>query len=210
MSASAQTWSISLTEGKPGWLITPGTDADRVDALSVRYQVYCEELGYKWNSAQDEFDAQAVICVVRTGDGSAVASLRIVGPEARPFEVEKFVSIEDILPANSWPAELNRFCVLPHLRTISSSVHVALFNFAFGLARRQRFSHFVLASKPSIEAIYRFLLFEVIEGRSFRHSGMGDERHNLMLLDLRNLSERYRQARHPFAHLMLADDGHPQ
>lgn len=196
------TWRIDLTDEKGSWQITEGDEADRADALSLREAIYCGELGYNWASAEDEFDRGSTICVVRTPDGKPIASIRIVRPEQRPFEVEKYVGIDDLLPVRSRPAEVNRFCVLPPFRSISSFVHVAVFKFTFGFAHDQGYSHFVVASKPSIESIYRFLLFEEVEGRTFQHAELGGDIHNLMLLDLRNLAERYRAARHPFGNLL--------
>jgi len=195
-------WRISLGNGKPGWKIVRGEEADRIDALRVRQQVYCEELGYNWQSPEDGLDARGTLCVVRNKDEEAIASLRIVGPEARPYEIERFISVEHILPPDSRAAELNRFCILPAYRRMSSSVHVALFTFMFGLARRERFSHFILASKRSIAAIYRYLLFEEVKGYEFLHSELADSPHDIYLLELHNLVDRYKAASHPWVRLL--------
>jgi Acetyltransferase (GNAT) domain len=195
------TWRV-VTDAKSGCQITRGGEEDRADALGLRSAIYCEELGYKWDAPEDEYDDGAFLCVFRTPDSQPIGSLRIVRPEQRPFEVEKYVRIDDLLPQDSRPAEVNRFCVLPPFRSVSSLVHVAAFKFVFGLADDQGYSHFVVASKPSIEPIYRFLLFEPVEGRSFEHKELGGDLHNLMLLDLRVVAHRYREARHPFANLL--------
>lgn len=199
---SEDIWKICLFDDRPGWHITSGSERDKADALEVRRQVYCDELGYKWELAEDGFDVRASICVVRTGKGRPIASLRIVGPRDRPLEVEQFVQIDDILPPNSRPGEISRFCVLPPFRRISSSVHFALFQFAFDLAQAERFSHFIVWAKPTIMPIYRYLLFQVVEGVSFRHPELGNDLHHVLVLDLQGLAVRYRRARHPFSALL--------
>ena len=190
-------WRINFTKGSPRWLILPGTEADRSAALQVRWQVYCEELGHSWAPSGDSYDQRANLCVVRTAEDQPVASLRIVGPEGRPFEIDRYVPIDDLLPKDSRPAEINRFCILRSFRSISSGVHLALFDFMIFLSRRESFSHFILASKPSIAPIYRYLGFEVVPGRSFAHAELGNQRHDLMLLELSRLPERYRDVGHP-------------
>ncbi|MBI1817549.1 MAG: GNAT family N-acetyltransferase [Deltaproteobacteria bacterium] len=170
-----------------------GDQNDRVDAIRVRRQVYCTELGYQ--GEEDAVDQRAHLCVVRTNDGEAVASLRIVGPAQRPFEIETFRSLDEILPLEHRAAEISRFCALPAFRSISSLVHLAAFKFAFGLADCEGFSHFVIWSKPILAPIYRYLLFETIRDVQFEHPGLGNERHAVLVLDLRDIVTRYRQTR---------------
>ena len=152
-----QVWRIVLTNRT--WAIERGTALDRDAALEVREQLYCNELGYRWESREDRFDAGATIAVIRTQDGRVIGSIRIVGPEARPFEIEKYIPIGDILPQDSRPAEVNRYCVVPAFRGIANSVHFAAFSFAIERAQLEQFSHFVIATKPALEPIYRDLLF---------------------------------------------------
>jgi hypothetical protein len=196
-SDDTRAWRIKFTSSNSRWLIVPGTEADKLAALQVRWQVYCEELGHRWAPSGDPYDQRANLCVVRTPEDQPVASLRIVGPEGRPFEIDRYVPIDDVLPEGSRPAEINRFCILPPFRSISSGVHLALFDFMIFLSRKEFFSHFVLASKPSIAPIYRYLGFEVVRGRSFAHAELANQQHDLMLLELSKLPERYRDARHP-------------
>ena len=196
-------WKTCLTDGAERWKVAAGDDVDRADALLVRYRVYCEELGYRWDTAEDSFDARADICAIRARDGAAIASLRILGPEARPFEVERFARIDHLAPQQSRLAEISRFCVLPPFRHISSFVHFAAFQFAFDLARLERFSHFIVWVKPSLEPIYRYLLFEAVEdAREFQHPDLGNALHRILLLNLNGLAERYGKSRHPLAKLL--------
>jgi N-acyl-L-homoserine lactone synthetase len=197
---SGKIWKIVVANRN--WLIMPGTAVDRAAALEIREQLYCNELGYRWESREDRFDAHAAIAVIRTDYGRAIGSIRVVGPEVRPFEIEKYLSIADILPADARPAEVNRYCVVPEFRGVASFVHFATFRFTIEYAQQEHFSHFVIATKPAIEPIYRYLQFERVPGRSFHHLELGGSVHNLMILDLRHLAARYRRARHPFSKLL--------
>jgi hypothetical protein len=201
-SSISETWNVQLTDGAPPWHILPGGIADRADALRVREIVYCQELGYRWGSPSDEYDSRAILCLVRSVNGEAIGSFRIVGPTARPFEVDRFLRLDEILPPNSRPAEMNRFCVLAPYRSISSSLHLALFKFSLDLARRDHLSHFVLAAKPSIAPIYRYLGFDLVSGTRFEHTGLGGDLHDLFVMDLGKLEERYASTGHPLARLL--------
>jgi hypothetical protein len=187
--------------GDPPWRIDPGSPDDRTAALGVRNSVYCEELGHRWASPADEFDDRAHICVVRDPSNVPIASVRILGPEGRPFEIETFLDLTHVLPKDSRPAEMNRFAILPPHRKISSSVHLALFKFSIDLAASERFSHFVLATKAQVAPIYRYLGFEQVPGYSFDHRTLGNERHDLFLLSLRDMLDKFRRTQHPLLRL---------
>lgn len=199
-------WRVRLGKEAAASIIELGGAQDRRDALQVRKAVYCDELGYQLEPCADTFDRRAELCVVRTSKGSPIASLRILGPTQRPYEFEAFLPTRKVLPADHRAAEISRFCVLPESRGVSSLAHFGAFQFAFDLALRDNFSHFIIWSKPSLEAVYRYLLFEVVEGVRFRHPALGNETHSVMVLDLHNIENRYRRTRHPLASLLLSSE----
>jgi hypothetical protein len=201
-SSSTRIWRVTLTSGDPPWRIDPGSMEDRAAALEVRNAVYCEELGHRWESPADEFDDRAHLCVVRDPSNLPIASVRILGPEGRPFEIETFLDLSQVLPKDSRAAEMNRFAILPPHRKISSSVHLALFKFSMDLAALERFSHFVLATKAQVAPIYRYLGFEQVPGYSFAHRTLGNDRHDLFLLSLREMLEKFKRTRHPLLRLV--------
>jgi len=84
-----------------------------------------------------------------------------------------------------------------------------MFKFAFDLARSEGFGQYVVWAKPTIEPIYRYLLFEVLDGSDFRHPELGNELHRVLLLDLKEIRHRYHKARHPFSSLLSRKVGYP-
>ena len=201
---STRIWRVTLKMGDPPWRIDPGSPEDRTAALDVRNSVYCEELGHRWASPADEFDDRANLCVVRDPSNTPIASVRILGPEGRPFEIETFLDLTQVLPNDSRPAEMNRFAILPPHRKISSAVHLALFKFSMDLANSDKFSHFVLATKAAVAPIYRYLGFEQVPGYSFAHRSLGNEPHDLFILSLSDMLGTFRRKQHPLLRLLAA------
>lgn len=198
---------MRLGERPRTWTIAPGGDADRRDALALRRQVYEDRFGTPWQPEEDLLDARAFLCVVRLPDGVPVASLRVIGPDDRPLEIESALPpFDELLGPDARPGEMNRFCILPPWRSLASGVHMALFQWAFAIARRERFSHFLVVAPEDVRPIYSFLLFEPIPGRTYEHPWIAAGVCTPMVLDLRGLSARYRSARHAFTRLLEADD----
>lgn len=189
------------------WSIRAGGDADRADALDIRRRVYDERFGTPWQPEEDALDARAFLCVVRLADGTPIASLRVIGPDDRPLEIEETLPpLDELLGRDARPGEMNRFCILPPWRRLSSGVHMALFQWAFALARRDRFSHFLVLAPQDVRPIYAFLLFEALGDVTYEHPWVAAGDCTPMLLELRNLRTRYRKARHTFARLLESDD----
>lgn len=197
---SRRTWCVTLV-GRTRWTVALGDAGDREAALAVRRDVYRADLRAELPLAGDDVDARAHLCVVRTPDGSPVASLRIVAPEDRPFDIERHVELRSVLPADARPAEMSRFAVVPEQRAMGSGVHLAAFAFAFELAARQRWSHFVLMALDDTLAMWRWLQFEPT-GLRFCHPGFHDRIAEVMALDLRDVAARYRVTRHALAGLL--------
>lgn len=188
------------------WTIAPGGDGDRADALAVRRRVYDERFGPSWPPEEDVLDARAFLCVVRAADGAPVASLRVLGPDDRPLEVESELPLQDLLPTDARPGEMNRFAIVPERRPMATGIHMALFQWAFALARRQRFSHYLVLAPRDVGPIYRFLLFDPVPGYAFPHPWIATGVCTPMVLDLRDVGARYRAARHAFAPLLESQD----
>lgn len=200
-------WEVRLGERPRTWTIVPGGDADRADALAVRRVVYDQRFGTPWQPEEDALDARAFLCVVRLPDGTPVASLRVIGPDDRPLEIESAMPpFDTLLGPDSRPGEMNRFCILPPWRGLASGVHMALFQWAFAIARRDRFSHFLVVAPQDVRPIYEFLLFQPIPDTSYVHPWIDAGVCTPMVLDLRNLPSRYRAARHAFIRLLETDD----
>lgn len=199
-------WRVVLGERPRTWTIAPGGDADRADALSIRQRVYEAQFGTGWPKEEDVLDARAFLCVVRRPDGEAVASLRVIGPDDRPLEIESMLPLDE-LPAGARPGEMNRFAIVPESRRMSTGIHMALFQWAFALARRDRYSHFFVVAPRDVKAIYEFLLFRPVGNRTFPHPRLDTVFCTPMVLDLHDVQVRYHEARHAFASLLERQDG---
>ncbi len=199
---------MRLGERPRTWTIAPGGGTDRADALRIRRDVYGERFGTPWQPEEDALDARAFLCVVRLADGTPVASLRVVGPDDRPLELESGLPpLEKLLGADCRPGEMSRFCILPGWRTLTSGVHMALFQWAFAVARRDRYSHFLVVAPQDVLPIYSFLLFEPIpDAPTYVHPWIDAGVCTPMVLDLRDVRRRYRAARHAFSRLLETDD----
>jgi hypothetical protein len=199
-------WQVRLGERPRTWTIEPGGDVDRADALANRRHVLAERYGRAAVPEEDALDARAFIAVVRLPDGRPVASLRVLGPDDRPLEIEQKLQVDALLPADSRPGEMNRFCILPECRRMGTGIHMALFQWAFALARRQRFSHYLVLAPADVKPIYQFLLFDPVPGVTFEHPRVANVICTPMLLDLRDIAGRYRDARHSFTRLLEVQD----
>jgi hypothetical protein len=198
-------WQVRLGERARTWTIRPGDTADRDDALDIRRRVYDERFGDGHRPDGDDLDARAYLCVVRLADGTPVASLRVVGPDDRPLEIESALPpLEDMLGPDIRPSEMNRFSILPGWRTLGTGIHMALFQWAFSVIRRDRASHVLVLAPEDVRSIYSFLLFEPI-GEQYMHPRVGVSC-TPMVLDLRNMPSRYRTARPAFARLLDPDE----
>jgi hypothetical protein len=199
-------WQVRLGDRPRTWSIATGDDADRADALANRRFVYGDRFGTPWAPEEDALDARAFIAVVRLPDGRPVASLRVIGPDDRPLEIEQKLSLDDVLPTGARPGEMNRFCILPECRRMGTGIHMALFQWAFALARRARFSHYLVLAPADVKPIYEFLLFDAVAGVTFEHPWVAAGMCTPMVLDMREVAVRYRDARHAFARLLEASD----
>lgn len=195
-------WRIGLGDRPRTWTIAPGGDADRADALAIRHRVYEERFGNTWPVEEDILDARAFLCVVRRPDGRPVASLRVIGPDDRPLEIDTMLRLDQLLPADARPGEMNRFAILPECRGMSTGIHMALFQWSFALARRDRYSHFLVLAPRDVRSIYEFLLFHPISSLTFEHPWIPAGICTPMVLELHDVSTRYHAARHAFAPLL--------
>lgn len=199
-------WQVRIGDRPRTWTIAPGGDADRADALANRRFVYGQRFGTPWAPEEDALDARAFIAVVRLSDGRPVASLRVIGPDDRPLEIEQKLPLGDLLPADARPGEMNRFCILPECRRMGTGIHMALFQWAFAIARRERFSHYLVLAPADVKPIYEFLLFDAVPGVTFEHPWVAAGVCTPMILDLRDVAGRYREAHHAFTRLLEVQD----
>lgn len=95
--------------------------------------------------------------VVRAPSGLIVASCRLLGPSARPFDFEAKVSLADLKPPLPTPALVGRLCVHPDFRNASSSlsIHHSLLAKMVNYARSEAISDLVLYTYDHLRNFYR-------------------------------------------------------
>src|SRR5262245_44094195 len=85
--------------------------------LRLRELTYGEELGYGVAAAEwTSLDERAYHLLALSDDGVAVGAMRLLGPAARPFEMEESLELERFLRPGHPPGEITRFCIAPAFR----------------------------------------------------------------------------------------------
>jgi N-acyl-L-homoserine lactone synthetase len=177
--------------------VAMGADIER--AIAVRRLVYIDEFGFAFGGGgpRDSFDDRAYHLLATTAADEPVGSLRFLDAPARPFEIEEFLDITSLLPADRHPAEITRLCILAEYRKISKAafVHLSMFEAVMRLAHGLGVTDIVASTRADLKSFYAYLLFETYESSVYRHPGIGDAVHTLMRLDLTTVAERYRRTR---------------
>lgn len=173
----------------------------RQEALRLEEQVYRRDHGFV--SKPEE---KAVYIIARHDRGSVVASFRVLGPEARPFEFESAAPL-DFLRPDSKPALIGRLCVRDDYRSASAQValHLGLLRAAFAHAEDNGFTDFVQFTFPRLVVFYRRALFLPVD-RSYFHEGYR-QRMELMHLDLQAVRRRL-AAREPRALMLFGSESY--
>ncbi len=160
---------------------------DRVRALRTRYDVYAQD----WpdippNKVVDEADTTAHQLIASTSGGAIIACLRIVTSNCRPFDMERYVSLDRIISSDRVPAEIGRLVVRHEYRCVKSNsfVQLGIFKLAVDLSQQLGITDLLLTALPTLRNLYRFAGF-METGVEFRHSTWGPV--HVMRLDLTQL-----------------------
>lgn len=108
-----------------------------------------------------------------TESGSLIASYRILGPEARPFEFEDACPLRFISDQRR-VALIGRLCVHPEFRAISTqaALHPMLMRIAYRFSRESGYTDLVQFCFPKLKTFYKRAFFEPT-GQSFFHRDYG-------------------------------------
>lgn len=110
-------------------VILADTPESRAIHYNIRYQVYCEEMGfedkhnYPNEQESDHWDDQSVHFLVRDKYlGHWVGALRLVSHKGRPFPLETHCQLDEPLNFQQYQhsVELSRLCVLKEVRRFSA------------------------------------------------------------------------------------------
>ncbi len=185
-----------------GLMFKVAVGEDRLQALELQREVYMKDLGH---IPQDEYDAEAHFLTACSEDGAVIGAFRLVGPEQRPFDIERFVSLADLLPPGRTPAVVGRLCVRHDHRQVSrhTFIQIGLLKLAYAFAMKWDITDFLLYTYPRLIAFYRGALFETL-AKTFEHPDWGVV--HLMRLDLVGLEARCAQSRGGLARLLFATE----
>jgi N-acyl-L-homoserine lactone synthetase len=172
---------------------------ERDRALSLRRQVYTDEHG---NTGIDQLDAIATHLIAVDSHGTVVSTLRVLGPAQRPFDLERFASLETILPANSRPAEVSRFCVEKSHRIVhrGQAVHLGMLKLIYEFACHQAITDLFTLVLPGMEKFYEAVFFRRL-GIVVDHPTWGIA--TAMRLNLDQARFENRNTAHPIARLLF-------
>jgi predicted GNAT family N-acyltransferase len=172
-------------------------------ALAQREVIFCEELAH---SGGDAFDAQAAHLVALAGDDEVVAALRVIEPGPAALELEQFVGLGAIIPADRRPAQVGSFWVLPAHRQVRRNrfVQLGMLKLAIAYAERIAATDLLMwSSVARLQALYRRAHFATVPALDFVHPVAGPA--YVMRLDLVSLRAQLDSAPRPMLRFLLCD-----
>ena len=186
----------SLFEGLTLRVATPN---ERGEVLHFRSAIYRQELGAP---GIDRFDDLAHHLIACDSTGQIIATLRIVGPEHRPFDLEQLFDLTTILEAGRIPAEISRFCIAKEHRHIhrSQMVHVGMLKLVHEFSTRNHLTDLFTLGLPHLKNLYRIGFFSTV-GDPCDHPIWG--RTELMRLDIDAVRHRYEHSSSSMARLLF-------
>lgn len=161
---------------------------ERAQALEIRREVYARDWpGVPMAKVIDAADETAHHLVACTGEGEVIASLRIIASGQRPFDMDRYVFVDPLLPSGRVPAEIGRLCVKHGRRHIKSNsfVQLGIFELGINLSLQLGATDLLLTALPTLRNIYRLAGF-TDAGATFHHPIWGYV--HVMRLDLLGLS----------------------
>lgn len=176
---------------------------ERAQAFELQREVYGVDVGH---IPHDDFDERAYYLIAQDRKQEVVAAFRVVGPEQRPFDLERFVDLSPLIAADRSVALVGRLCIRHSYREVSRKLilPVAMMKLAFVFARKHSFTDFVMYTFPHLLNFYRRAFFRTID-LTFEHPGYCCRMH-VMHLDLIDLERQLSQSREPMARLLCGPD----
>jgi N-acyl-L-homoserine lactone synthetase len=132
----------------------------------LRYQVYCIERGflsadeYPDGRERDEFDRYSLHLGVVGADGGLLATARLVKVNMAGLPLFRHCQIyareSELYQETTRVAEISRLCVSRELRQRhvgSASVAITLYRAIYQASKRNRFTHWLVATEPSLQRL---------------------------------------------------------
>jgi len=177
--------------------------AEREAALALRKEVYLRELGYvSIDPCEDRAFHPVVLAKPR---GEVVASAAILGPELRPFEIEKYLNIDEILGPGRRPAMTGRLCIRPDFRKLRTSVPLlwGILYLTYAVALSRDFTDVLMYTTITrLRVFYEKGMFRLLD-TSFFHPGRGLPAY-VMNLDVAALKARLSDGQSPLLRFLMS------
>jgi hypothetical protein len=171
----------------------------RETIVRLRTAVYGKELGYgpaafEWGPT----DERATHLLALSDGSAAVAMMRLLGPVARPFEMETSLDLNSFLRLGHPTAEITRFCIALPFRRITRAMHVylGLIRLLYDTSFRYGIEDVLICTTPAAQKLYEFALFEALTPPYICYRPLGGVPHLLMRLHIPSLPDRCEQSNH--------------
>jgi predicted GNAT family N-acyltransferase len=166
-------------------------------------QVYSDDIKYV---PADAFDDKAAYLIALTRDDELVASLRFLGPELRPFEIEDHCDLSKILGPNRVPALIGRLAVKREHRKVPGSIviHFGLLKLAIAYGARFGVTDLFLYTLSHLVRFYEAAFFNTV-GVTFTYEALRETMH-IMRLDIKELERPCTKVNSRRARLILMSD----
>jgi N-acyl-L-homoserine lactone synthetase len=187
----------------PGITFKVATGLESVEAIRLRSEIYQDELGH---SGVDEFDQSAHHLIAVDSRGEICAAIRILGPEHRPFEIERFVSLNEVVAEGRVAAQIGGFWVRSGDRRVRnpSFLPLGMLKLAYEFARKRQITDFVMRTHiTKLRRFYERGFFRLVEGMEFTHPDWGPV--YVMHLDLLEFRRRHAVCNDPIAAYLLSE-----
>ena len=171
----------------------------REGILQLRTAIYADELGYGRQAAEwGPTDERAIHLLAISDAGAPIAMMRLLGPTARPFEMETSFDPSRFLRPTHPPAEITRFCIAPAFRRVTRAmeVYVGLIRLLYDTCCDKGIDDVFICATKSTQKLYEFVLFEALTPPDIEYLPFGGVRHLLMRLQIPTLAARYLETNH--------------
>jgi hypothetical protein len=175
---------------------------ERILAQELQERVYRQDIGHV---PRDAFDDAAHFFLVLNEGGEAVAAFRLIGPEQRPFDLDRLMDLNAIVPPGRRPAIVGRLCIRHDFRTVSRTMMLPLgmLKLACLYSTKHDISDLLLYTYPHLLRFYRGAFFRALD-LTVEHPDWG--RVHVMHLDLVALAQRYAASDTPLARFLFQRD----
>ena len=120
-----------------------------------------------------------------------VAASRLVGPECRPFEFERYADLASLIGPQTHVGLVGRFCVAHEFRRVPESLwlHLGMLKLMYLVAKKEGITCLVMYTFGHLLTFYRGAYFEPLDV-TFFHSGY-DQHMHLMRLNIETFERQH-------------------